>query len=51
MFNVQWSMVNVRTGVHIHAPSLAMPKLKQVSLWSSGLAKTLDFIRPFLAMA
>ena len=26
--------------VHIHAPFLAMPKLKQVSLWSFGLSKT-----------
>ena len=33
------------------SPELAMPKLMQASLWSFGLTKTLDFIRPFLAKA
>ena len=33
--------------VHIHARSLAMAELKQVSLSPSGLTKTLDFILRF----
>ena len=30
--------------VHIHAPFLATPKLKQVWLWLFGLTKTFDFL-------
>ena len=33
--------------LHIHAHFLAMAELKQVSLCSSGLTKTLDFILRF----
>ena len=36
---------------HFMAPFLAMAKLKQAWLCSSGLTKTFHFMAPFLAMA